>query len=272
LALTSASALLLLVAGCSASITQPAAPPPSEAGSSAETGTELHGLVDQLAHRDRMLDSMQADAVMAYTAGDRHVKAHEQIVAKRPDQLRVEASSPFGVALILAAHGTSLELFDPSNNKLTRGVATAEALNQYARIPMAPADAVTLLLGIAPESSELAKTAPNSTFAEGAMSVARWARGSSSTELGFQDGQLAMVREYGPTGSIQYEVRYSDYHDIGGIMFPYGIDADFPIAGSHLTLTYRRPIINGQIPASVFELSPSNQADANTLRRDRRDG
>ena len=59
-----------------------------------------------LVERDRRLASVQSPAVMEYTAGDQHLKAKEEIVAKRPGNLRVEAMSPFGVALLLAAQGS----------------------------------------------------------------------------------------------------------------------------------------------------------------------
>ena len=65
-----------------------------------------------------------------------------------------------------------------------------------------------------------------------------------------------MVRQAGLDGGVMYEVRYSEYHDIGGLMFPYVVDADFPIAHSHVTLRYDRPIINGDVPDRAFVLSP----------------
>jgi hypothetical protein len=65
------------------------------------------------------------------------------------------------------------------------------------------------------------------------------------------------VRETANTGQVNYEVRYSDYHDIGGMMFPYLVDATFPAAGSHVTFRYLRPIVNGVVPDSTFVLTPA---------------
>ena len=64
--------------------------------------------------------------------------------------MRVEARSPFGVALLLAAQGGELAIFEPGQNRFMRGEATAQTLYRYVRIPMAPADAVGLLMGLAP--------------------------------------------------------------------------------------------------------------------------
>ncbi len=97
---------------------------------------------------------------MEYTAPDRHAKARENITVSRPASLRVEAMSPFGIALIVATHGGQLEIFEPSKNKLIRAAANAATLDQFVQIPMEPADAVTLLLGIAPDIERIAASAP----------------------------------------------------------------------------------------------------------------
>ncbi len=77
-----------------------------------------------------------------------------------------------------------------------------------------------------------------------------------------------MVRETGADGRINYEVRYSDYHDIGGVNFPYVVEATFPAAGSHVTFRYLRPIVNGVIPDSTFVLTPAPGATLMNLSFD----
>ncbi len=214
-------------------------------------------LIDALAERDRRLASMQTPAVMEYIAGDQHLKAKEEIVVKRPGDLRVEAMSPLGVALLLAAQGSELAIFEPGRNRFSRGQANADTLYRYVRIPMAPTDAVGLLMGLAPADFPLGAT-PDLVAKNGAMTVATFGNSESGTrELGFSDGNLAMVRETASDGRVIYEVRYSAYQDIGGVMFPYVVDADFPAAGSHVTFRYRQPIVNGVIPDSTFVLTPA---------------
>lgn len=229
---------------------------------------QVQKLIAALAERDKRLDSMQTPAVMEYTAGDQHVKAKEEIVVKRPGNLRVEAMSPFGVALLLAAQGSALAIFEPGRNRFMRGNATADTLYRYVRIPMAPADAVGLLMGLAPPQFALNGIA-DSVSNDGAMMVALYGNSASGTrELGFSAGNLAMVRETAGNGRVNYEVRYSDYHDIGGVMFPYVVDATFPAAGSHVTFRYLRPIVNGDIPDSTFVLTPAPGATLMNLSLD----
>jgi outer membrane lipoprotein-sorting protein len=210
-----------------------------------------------LAERDKRLVSMQTPAVMEYTAGTQHLKVKEELVARRPDSLRVEAMSPFGLALLLAAQGTELAIYEPGQNRFMRGEANANTLYRFVRIPMAPADAVGLLMGLAPAQFPLDSN-PDSVTNDGNMTVATYGNAAAGTrELGFSDGNLAMVRETAAGGSVNYEVRYTDYHDIGGVMFPYVVDATFPAAGSHVKFRFLRPIVNGTIPDSTFVLTPA---------------
>src|SRR5260370_40886486 len=150
-----------------------------------------------MAERDRRLACVERPAVMEYTAGDQHVQAKENIVAKRPGNLRVEAMSPFGVALLLAAQGPDLAIFEPGQNRFMRGQANADTLYKYVRIPMAPTDAVGLLLGLAPADFPLSANA-DSMSTDGGMIGATYGNAAAGTRgLGFTDGHLAMGRETG---------------------------------------------------------------------------
>ena len=255
--------MLLLAAletsACIVIRTPPVPEPPSPIPGFDAAKYQVQKLIAALAERDKGLDSMQTPAVMEYTAGDQHVKAREEIVVKRPGNLRVEAMAAFGVALLLAAQGSELAIFEPGRNRFMRGNATADTLYRYVRIPMAPADAVGLLMGLAPPEFALTAGADSVSY-DGAMTVALYGSTASGTrELGFSAGNLVMVRETAANGNgrVSYEVRYSDYHDIGGVMFPYVVDATFPAAGSHVTFRYLRPIVNGAIPDSTFVLTPA---------------
>ena len=250
--------LLLATLGTSGCFQTPPVPQsPTAVSGQDEIKFQAQKMIETLVERDRRLACVQSPAVMEYTAGDQHVKAKEDIVAKRPGNLRVEAMSPFGVALLLAAQGPELTIFEPGKNRFMRGHADSDTLYKYVRIPMAPTDAVGLLMGLAPPAFELGNS-PDTVSRDGEMLVATFGNSAAGThQLGFSDGNLAMVRETGSDGLVTYEVRYSDYHDIGGVMFPYAVDASFPSAGSHVTFRYLRPIVNGVIPDSTFVLTPA---------------
>jgi outer membrane lipoprotein-sorting protein len=245
------SALMLIVSGC-ASVRAPVqseitAPVPK---------VDVTSLTSAMAERDRSLESLQTSAVMEFSNGADHVKAREDIVVRRPSSLRVEAMSPFGVALIVAAQDSRLQIFEPSKNTLMRGTADAATLARFARIPMAPRDAVGLLMGIVPEAQNTSP--PDGVTSEGDMTVLAYNEADGARrELGFQNGQLAMVRKRTPDGAVNFEIRYADYRDIGGVMFAYKVDADFPVAATKVSFVYKRPIVNGKIADSIFTLTPN---------------
>jgi hypothetical protein len=264
------SASLLMLSACATSA-PPEAETPTPVGK-----IDVSSLTTAMAQRDRALQSLQTSAVMEYTSGTEHVKAREDIVVRRPGSLRVEAMSPFGVALIVAAQDSRLQIFEPSKNTLMRGTADAATLARFARIPMAPRDAVGLLMGIVPEAQTTSP--PDSVTTEGDMTVLAYTEADQSRrELGFQDGQLAMVRKRTPAGAVDFEIRYRDYRDIGGVMFAYKVDADFPAAETRVSFSYQRPIVNGVVADSMFTLTPGPNAkvvDISMMRpaQGRRDG
>lgn len=218
--------------------------------------THTSNALAALARREHELQSLRSGALMEYNAADgRHFTTHEQIAIRRPASLRVEALSPFGAAMVLTANDAGrLMIFDPANNTMLTGGADAATLARFVRIPMAPAAAVDLLMGLAPDPAQLA-TPPDSVTHESGMTVVAWRLGAGGTrELGFIGSELAMVRERDQSGARRYEVRYADWHADGDISFPRKVDADFP--ASSFTLRYEAPVLNAALPASIFTLTP----------------
>jgi len=212
-------------------------------------------LADIAARRARSLDTMQTSAVMEYSGGGKHVKTREDITVKRPGNLRVEALNPFGVSAIVAANGNQIAVYVPSQNVIYRGQASAATLNRFAQIPLDPKPATDLLLGLAPD--DIANSTPESVRNENGETVVRFKSSDGSvSELGFDGDRLASVRSITPNGQVRYEVRYSDFRDIGGVMLAHVLQADFPGSGSSVKFQYQRPIVNGNISASTFSLSP----------------
>ena len=239
--------LIVIAAGFFGCAAQPTVAAPKTAASS---------LAQSLANRNQTVNSVQTSAVMEYSGPGGHFKAREQVTVRRPASLRVEAMSPLGVALVVAADGGQIAVFDPSKDTLMRGAATAATLERFAQIPLAPEQAVRLLLALAPDSAMLT-TPPSSQNDVADMQVLSYPRADGAIdEIGFANDELVLVREKSADGHVSYEVRYSDYKDIGAIKFPYTVEASFPPSGTTLKLRYERPIVDGQIADSIFVLSP----------------
>jgi outer membrane lipoprotein-sorting protein len=205
-----------------------------------------------LEDRDRLLTSLETPAIMDYSGPSGHIKVREQLTVRRPASLRVDAMSPLGVALIVAADDAQIAVFNPSENTLIRGPASTETLERFTRIPMLPAQAVRLLLGLTPDSSVL-QGAPSSSRTEDEMKIFSYGRGY---ELGFSAGQLALVRKRDIAGRVVYEVHYSDYRDIGAMNFPLELEARFVTDATTIRLRYLNPSIDRRIADSTFVLSP----------------
>lgn len=234
------------------------APPPvaavAAAAAPAADAARVLALTQNLLARERRLVGLQSDAVMKYQAGAQTLKARETISVRRAGRLRVEVMSPFGLALVLAASDGQLGIYDPSQNVFYRGRADAATLARFVRIPMDPGPAVRLLLGLMPQ--ELAPDAiPSSVRRQDGLLVADYPlAGGGMEELGFAGGHLALVRLSG--AGRGYQVRYSDYLDIGGLQFPHHLQAEFTAAGSRLDLRYERPIVNPALSDALFVLAP----------------
>jgi hypothetical protein len=218
-------------------------------------------LAAALAERGRRLDSMQTPAVMEYTNPRHHLKVREQITIRRPQDLRIEAMSPFGVAMVLAARDSRLAIFRSSDNTLMRGAATADTLDRFAQVPLAPKPAVDLLMGLSPDDAILSAAPASVRVSDGLLVLSYVSSGGGTLELGFSQGQFAqdqlvMVRQRLAGGRVSYAVHYSDFQDIGGIMMAYQIEADFPLAQSTVKFSLQRPIVNGAVADSMFVLSP----------------
>jgi hypothetical protein len=244
--------LVLVLVGLSACAAQsgskPIAVPQPEARAAS--------LPSSLVQRDSLLTSLQTPAIMEYSGPAGHIKAREQVTARRPASLRIEAMSPLGVAMIVAADADHIAVFNPSNNTLMRGTATAITLARFTQIPMPPEQAVRLLLGLAPDNSILSVGPSAERFENGLRILSYAARGEASYEIGFSDDQLALVRQRDSSGNAAYEVHYSAYRDVGAMKFPFEIEAHFFASATTIKLRYLDPLIDRQIADSTFVLSP----------------
>jgi outer membrane lipoprotein-sorting protein len=228
---------------------------------------QAHDLSVFLADRDNVVRSMQSAAVMEYTGGGQHFKARENIIVQRPASMRVEVMSVAGVALVVAADGGQIAVYDPGKDTLMQGAANAATLERFARIPMTPDAATRLLLGLSPDSGMLASP-PDSMTVNGDSKILTYHQpGGVVDELGFDGaGNLEMVRETQAGGRVAYEVHYSDYRDAGnGIKFPQQAAANFPKTGTTVKFRFENPSINQDVPDSTFVLLPRSGTRRLTL-------
>jgi hypothetical protein len=223
-----------------------------------------------LAQRDKMVNSLQTSAIMEYNGAGEHLKVRERIVARRPASVRVEVMSPVGIALVLAADGGQIAIFDPSKNTLMQGPASAAALERYARIPMTPQAAVRMLMGLTPDSSMLAFAPEQYGVLADNTRYLLYREPNGETDYLTLDasGNLLSLRQTLASGRESYEVHYSDYRASGpggGILFPWQVAASFPMTGASVKFHYEHPVLDGDIDDTTFMLSPGEDTRRITL-------
>jgi|SRR5271166_4402584 len=248
-----------VIAGCAAAAAPTSRPGVQSTSFEATSASveQVRRLTNALALRGEWMTSLQTPAVMEYSDGRQHLKTRETILVRRPASLRVEAISALGVAAVVTANDSQIAVFDASSNTLTTGGATAQTLSRFVQIPMAPRQAVNLLMGLAPEE-QLLNGKIESVRIEDDLTIVSYAKSDGSrTELGFAGADLALARRKLADQTLSYEVRYGDYREIGGTSFPYELDARFAMAGTQVKLNYQRPIVNGAIEETAFVLAPS---------------
>jgi hypothetical protein len=100
-------------------------------------------------------------------------------------------------------------------------------------------------------------TLPSSSRTEEGMKILSYGGScAGNQELGFRDGQLALVREREMAGRVKYEVRYNDFRDIGAMKFPFELEMRFAASATTIKLRYSNPSIDRQIADSTFVLLP----------------
>lgn len=233
-------------------------PPPLE--TTTPELSQVQQSTQALIERAQRLDTLQADAVMGYDGGGQRLKIREEIAIKRPASMRVEALTPFGVGAVVVANGPRLAIYEPSENTFYRGASTGDTLSRFARIPLPPAQAIKLLMGLLPDD-EANFSSPTSVRTEGDLVIGSYQlSGGTVDELGFADGHLRMVRVGGKSGRPAYEVHYDDYRDIGGMQFAHKLEASFLNTGTHLNVKYSGVIVNPVLDGSEFVLVAPDKA------------
>lgn len=107
--------------------------------------------------RQRSIDwqALQGLARIEVDAPGSDFSGSQVVLAQRPDRLRTESLSPFGMPLLtLVANGERLAVLLPLQADYYQGAASAENLQRFAGIPLEPAQLVSLLLCQVPEATD----------------------------------------------------------------------------------------------------------------------
>lgn len=235
--------LLLLLAGCTAARPPGPALPPAAV-------EELQAI---LAARREAIRSLRSQASIAISSPERNAKASQFLVVERPDRLRVEVFSPFGIAFALTAADGELAAYIREQNRVFRGAATPENLGRYTSLDLQVSDVVDVVLGGAPPR----KVESASVFVEtatGRLRLRQETGQGAQVVLFAGDTRLPLaIEELDDDGTLLWRASFADYR---GAPSPVAtrIGLELPAAEQTVEIVLDDPEVNPSLPASLFSL------------------
>ena len=246
-------ASVLLVCGCATLRGRPQVPRVTPAAPlSAE---ELLSAVES---RSTAIRSFRALAEMRYVGPRGQLGVREVVVVERPNHLRLEMMSAFGVALQIATDGERLCAYHRGDQAYYRGRATTQNLARFIRVDLAVEDVVDLLIGIPPRRSRIGQ--PTLAFEP---PLALWRVTTALAEhrsltLWFDPDSMLPTRalELDGRGGTRYGARYADYTTLSGIAMPTTVRFELPEQAAQVDLRYSDVSLNPDLAAGLFCFDP----------------
>jgi hypothetical protein len=217
-------------------------------GTGGVQATSAAALLESIAVRRATVGSLRARArVKAGLAG---VWTREAVLVQRPESVRMDVMSPFGLALAIGAEGRVLWVYPPSRGVRYEGEASAENLARFLGAPVTVPDLVDILLGVVPVRAAIAEPRVALTGEEYAVTV-DFADGVQT--LWFSSTTLDLVRaEEARDGVVAMRVAFGDYKD----GFPHAIEVSAPLSGQAASMAYDEVERNPTLDAALFSPPP----------------
>jgi hypothetical protein len=180
-------------------------------------------------------------------AGLGSVWTRQAVVVRRPDAVRIDVFSPFGLALALGARGMLLWAYPPAEGAVYEGPASPENVTRFLGAPVAVPDVVDILLGVPPARS-VAGTPELGVTRDGEYELTLPLADGVQT-LWFSGDTLAVLRaEERQEGIVVLRVTFDDYRD----GFPYSVEVQVPARGGEVRLAYDSVEPNASIEPALF--------------------
>jgi hypothetical protein len=229
----------LLATGCPRHVPRPAALASAES------------LFERLAAHRQAVTSLRARARLR--SGLSGLWVREAVLVRRPDQVRIDVLSPFGLALALGVQGALLWAYPPAEATLYEGTATPENMNRFLGAPVAVPDIVDVLLGGPPARRPVGPLALAWTDEGEYRLVVPIAGGEQ--RVWFSGRTLAVLRaEEGRGDEVALRIAFDDYDDDG---FPRSIEVEVPPSGANARLRFDDVEPNLAIDPALFAPPPA---------------
>lgn len=243
-----APSLWMLVLAASALLCSSCAPagrPPIAAAQ-----PEIADLVRRIDQIGQQFVSVRGLARVALARGSDQKTVSQVVIARAPDQLRLETLGLFGSpALLAATDGATLVVLLPGEGKAYAGSPDAGFLEKISSLPMTAEDVVSLLLLrpvlLAPQSIQLQRL------------------DSGSHRLLLEAGELEQELDFDPdlrlnrfsvrlSGRLISSIRYERYRD----GYPHLIELLLEPSATRVALEFKDVEVNARIDPGLFTIEP----------------
>jgi hypothetical protein len=180
------------------------------------------------------------------------VWTREAILVRRPDAVRIDVLSPFGLAVAVGARDRQLWAYPPHERTRYDGVASPANMARFLGAPIAVADVVDILLGVPPARRpagppEIALTSDH----EYELTVPL---ADGEQKIWFAADTLAVARaEERRNGTVALQVVFGEHRD----GFPHALQVAVPSTGANATLVYDAIEPNAALDPALFAPPPA---------------
>jgi outer membrane lipoprotein-sorting protein len=199
------------------------------------------------------ITSIQGLAKLKLEAPLNNINANQVLLVEKPNRLRAETLSPFGVPLLLlVANGTKMGALLPAQNIYYQGSSSPENLGLFVNLPLALSDLVGVLL----YQPQMIETWKKEAFT---LKAGGWLLIHSGTlqrqELIFNDMQELIEVSYFKDNDLFLKVQYAEFSESEN-SYPKLMTLNIPEKYATVTLDFSDVETNAQIRPELFKVAP----------------
>jgi hypothetical protein len=203
-------------------------------------------LVAHVAQRRDKLTSLRARARLR--SGFAGMWTRKAVLVERPDRVRIDVLSPFGLAMALGAHDSRLWVYPVNEAVVYEGPADSQQLARFLGAPLSLPDLVNILLGVPPVRQPSA--APRLERTDDGRYRLTLPLADGAQVLGFAPDTLDLrTVEEVRGGNVVLRVAFDDY-DQG---FARSVEVSAPLIGASARVAYDAVEQNPALDPRLFD-------------------
>lgn len=244
-----------LLAGCFAGAPPVGPSRPDLTALEPPAASEIFRLLEE---RSRALRSFRGVAEVELRDAEQTLRGRQVVVVERPERLRIDVLSTFGVILQVASDGERIRAFDRGERTYYVGRASPRNLARFTRIDVRVAAVSGILVGLPSAPREPDEAAISLERETALWRVTTPLAGGGTERLWIDPTTLLPVRTevVGEDGERRYEARFDDWRVVAGVEIPHRIELDAPATATTVTVAYDEVDVNPELRETLFRFEP----------------